>query len=556
MKEAVLSLNLKINSNEKQPIHLNSRNDYDADIISIIAILQNNKCESPTNFLIYSIETIFLFHQSDQLIRTMLLIIDFSFNLSQSPIIMSAIILNCLHLAIKKTIFGKLIFFSQGNKSVNSLKKLFLTDEISFFSKIKSEISFENENDLFNIINSNPNNDKFQFINDIDNAVISLLNEKSVFYRAIIASILHGNIDYRKIKDYEKQINEIKDNSQDDSQDESFILDGNIDDPNIRNQIKEKAECYLLYHIESSFIYLDCICDLQIKNDSMRYVSRQLQYIGAMSIIKNLMENLDTTKVESLVLNIIDPIEKAISSRNISSFFIPSILSILPIDTAFYTLYVSVSYAKDNWYNEVMDLIKKSKSSYLDEEAFNEILRLAKDCLEDQKETCTELKYQEEIASMKKEISSEIEKSLDRVLKLIQVSTKRARENISRNMNINLLLNQVEEYRSFLMSIKTKQYNDKFHKYLDSSISELFESTKFNINSYAKSVPSVGFNANESLKNIDDLLKRVSDELNTVIHIFNISDDYKLNDNDSKIISSEDILNCSSKFSRYSERIS
>lgn len=329
--ETANSLNLKIYTNEKQPIQLNSRNDYDADVISIIAILQNSKCENPTNYLVDSIEEMFLLRQSDSIIKTMLWIIEFSFKLFKSPIIMSATILNCLHLAIKKTIFRKLILFSQGDQSVNKLNQLFLTDEISSFIIKKNEIS--SENDLYNKINSNPNNEEFQFINDIDDTIISLIDEKSVFYGAIIAAILLGNKDFKEMKNYEKQINQIEDDNQ---VNESILPDEDINDENIYKQIREKAECYLLYHIESSFIYLDCICNLQIKNDSMRYVSRQLQYISAISIIRMLMESLDTTKVETLVKNIIDPIENVISSRNISSFFIPSILSTLPINHVFY----------------------------------------------------------------------------------------------------------------------------------------------------------------------------------------------------------------------------
>lgn len=64
-----------------------------------------------------------------------------------------------------------------------------------------------------------------------------------------------------------------------------------------------------------------------------------------------------------LLNNIIDQIEKSISEKNISKFFIPTIISLLPKKIVILALYSSLSYLQSGWYEELIKKLDVNKNS-------------------------------------------------------------------------------------------------------------------------------------------------------------------------------------------------
>ena len=174
------------------------------------------------------------------------------------------------------------------------------------------------------------------------------------------------------------------------------------------------------------------------------------------------------------------------------------------------------------------------------------LLQCAEKMLDNQKGIHEKSEYEAEIHKMKEKYIKEIDLSIKKIIKLIQISVKRVRGNISRMMNMEILENRISECCSYFESIEKNSYHNKFHDYLYSSISEFLEE----VNTYKKSRTidesiNEGFDEIESLKNTDDLYKKAAIELNTVAHIFPISDQslYDSNKQLSKLFTDEEKQN-------------
>lgn len=482
---------------EGEPSKLNSSNDCMADIVSLAAILNSNNKE--VNSLISKcIVKNPTFRLKNLLgIEMICLIIESAFGLSNSPVKMTAVILNCIDAAIKFEIYQIL------QSSSSDLENLILKREITTFIQQKSK---QNCN----------SNDELEFIDDIAKAAFILLNSESVFYSFIIASSLLQDplMDNVKITDLALSISSLPKKDY-----QRFIHDEN-------EQINiELAECYLLSYAKTSINKVNSICDLQIKNDAMRYVAQKLQYLSSISMMKLFVENFEIKTSQLFIDILINPIEEVLSDKKISTFFIPSILASLQLSTIIDALYISDSTVESNWYNEAINKIKTIIIKNPDKEYCNTILDLAEFSLISHKDVNDKAEFNEEVDKIKINIKNQIIISLNKILKLIDVSILRARENISKNMNTEFLIEQINEYYDFLKRINEKKFDDKFHNYLYSSFSELASSMSNVNNTIVSKNPDKGFNADKHLINTDELFKRASKELYTVARIFDISDD-------------------------------
>lgn len=299
----------------------------------------------------------------------------------------------------------------------------------------------------------------------------------------------------------------------------------NLNDPKIDDKERiVNAECYILSYVKSSLTYLDSICSLYIKNDIMRYLSHQLQYFSTISIFKQLLESIGDEKNQNLIINIIEPIEDAALKANIPSFFIPVILASIPYNIIIYAIYISTSKFGEKSVNETINIIKNIYKGNLDKNACDAFITFAEFTLIDKDNAKNIKEYNDQINEMKNLISEKIKESINRIIKLINISKIRARENISRKITVAQLIEQINEYHDFLTRINDKNYTNKFHKYLYKSITSLSNDLQKIHKINVSQIPPKGFNANESLKNIDSLLERAANELYTVSHIFDISD--------------------------------
>ena len=181
------TINCSLNKDVKL-CKLNSFNDNIADIVAIVAVLKMRKYKykEADNLIKNCIlkNKVFNYHQiGNQMLRY---IINFSFFLSDSPIKMSAIILNIFQVAIKFEIL-------QNIRQKDHYKNIFLESEISNFIDHLNMIFENNETILEN--DNFLNNNKLDFIIDIQNAVFSLLDPKIVFFGSFIASSIIKDID-------------------------------------------------------------------------------------------------------------------------------------------------------------------------------------------------------------------------------------------------------------------------------------------------------------------------------------------------------------------------
>lgn len=126
---------------------------------------------------------------------------------------------------------------------------------------------------------------------------------------------------------------------------------------------------------------------------------------------------------------------------------------------------------------------------------------------------------------MNEEILKEIQYSINKIAKIIDISTKKAQENICKKMNLGIIKYQIDQYDIYLKNIKKGKYKNKFHVYLYSFIIILENAYTNYMNAPCYTViESQGFNANESLTNTKYLYERAANELYTVAYLFNISD--------------------------------
>lgn len=483
---------------EDEPNKLNSSNDCMADIVSLAAILNSNNKEVNSLISKCIVKTPTFRLKNLFGIEMICLIMESTFGLSNSPVKMTAVILNCINAAIKFEIYQNL------QSSSSDLENLILKRETTTFIQHKSKQNCNSNDDL-------------EFIDDIAKAAFILLNPESVFYSFIIASSLLQDplMDNVKITDLALSISSLPKKDY-----QRFIHDKN-EKLNI-----ELAECYLLSYAKSSLNKVNSICDLQIKNDVMRFVAQKLQYLSSISMMKLFVENFEFKTSQLFIDTLINPIEEVLSDKKISTFFIPSILASLQMSTIIDALYISDSTIESNWYNEAINKIKMIIIKNPDKEYCNTILDLAEFSLISYKDVNDKAEFNDEVDKIKINIKNQIIVSLNKILKLIDSSILRARENISKNMNTELLIEQINEYYDFLKRINEKKFDDKFHNYLNSSFSDLTSSMS-NVNNFIVSKnPDKGFNAGEHLINTDKLFKRASKELYTVAHIFDISDDY------------------------------
>ena len=135
--------------------------------------------------------------------------------------------------------------------------------------------------------------------------------------------------------------------------------------------------------------------------------------------------------------------------------------------------------------------------------------------------------YQEEkVEQMKNEMLKEIQYSINLIDKFINISTKKARENICKKMNLEIIRYQIDQYNFYLKSIDKDKYKNKYHMYLYSSIIILDKMYANYINAPEfKEIESKGFTADESLTNTKYLYERAAKELCTVAYLFDISDE-------------------------------
>ena len=138
-----------------------------------------------------------------------------------------------------------------------------------------------------------------------------------------------------------------------------------------------------------------------------------------------------------------------------------------------YALYIAISDDKNNSYAETINFLTNIKNSNFDKNSCEQIIDFAKFALMNHVAVINIQKYKEGITEMKKDIKNKIRESVNKVVKLINVSKIRARENIARRIPIDSLLSQINEYSEFLNQINDNIYKNKFHKYLCSSISNI-----------------------------------------------------------------------------------
>lgn len=485
-----LKESIKLLNEEENLCKLNSSNDNMAAIVAVIAVLSNKLCKKDSKAINVYIDKIITKFEDQSGIQMLQYIIAFSYNLSDSPIKMACVILNVLKEAINFEILNNM-------QNQSNLKHLFFD--------VNNETSTNNNESNLNNINI-----KSEYITDIENAVFSLLNPNATFFGSLIALSLTSKIDIKKIKDCKSYLPEL--------QSDSFFLQfiESLENDNIQNgNIIEKAECYILSYVKSSLIYLDSICSLQMKNDTMRYVSHQLQYFSTISIIKLLLERIDDDqKNKCLIENLIDPIEKAVLNANISTFYIPCILASIPS-----FMIVNAIYIFNKSFDDTINILEKIFNGNLDANACNGFIELAKFVLPNAQNK-TDI-----IDKMKKEISDKISESVKRLIKLLNISKIRAIENTSKRIKVDFLIDQINEYKDFLNIINDRKYTNKFHKYLYESITSLSNELKNFYDPRFSEIPQKGFNINESLTNTDSLIKRAANEIFTLTHIFDISDE-------------------------------
>lgn len=424
---------------------------------------------------------------------------------------MTAVILNCLQRAVRNVICENVILI-QGNKEPETtFKQTLLSNEFSLLKANPTHKDINDEASLIDIFSpDNKFDKKYRFLTSIENAIFSLLSPQSILPTFIISSIL--------TKEYK---DEFVQNSK------NYLLFYQKEIDNIKNEehklqkIKEFSECYLLSQVKSSLEHLNLICNAYFTNDVMRKITQELQFYSTLFLMNKITEYLDDSQNKEFVEFIINPIEDEVSKLKISTFIIPLIASMIDKKVIIYSLYAYFSKLQNDWYPKVFEILSEFKDSII-EKYYNDLIQMSENLLSDFKDKS----YQEEkVEQMKKEILTEIRYSIDQIDKIIDISTKKARENICKKMDLGIIKNQIDQYKLYLKSIKQNKYKNKYHMYLYSSIIILDKMYANYINApECKEIESKGFNTDETLTNTKNFYERAAKELYTVAYLFDISD--------------------------------
>ena len=518
-------------SSTDTPFYPSHSNDSNADIVATAALLSNYE-NIPVSILdefIYSNKS--LIDHNPQGFHSASLIILASFKLSKKPLDMVSLIVNILENVAKKVIYDKLILISKSKKSYdipNEIGMLFTRKEIDMlFVKLhKSQINLLDENNLSLFYSTISNDKHFKFVFDIEKAIIALFTPSSIFFAILIASYI---LDEMNIESIEELSNDYLLSSSDKSfthflNNDFLKINPKDTNENIKakdKKNKNKAENYLYAHAIASLICVNSTCDLQIKIDSMKIVSDQFQQIETFSLIYILL-NVFEGNDKLFISDIIDQIEHILSKEKISSFLIPSIIALLPIKIPIYALYLFVSSVHKDWYSKILKKMENIKNKDEYKIFHDDILVLFEKKLKKKKDINEEKKHNEDIVNTKIKISKSIQKSVIMIEKLCDISIYKARENISKRMNINILKSQV---KSIVDILPISFDNAKFFHYLSSSTSSLNKAVmfynEFKINNCP--LPNITFLDYETINNTTNIFKRASEELKTVAYLFKIS---------------------------------
>ncbi|KAK8865413.1 hypothetical protein M9Y10_010959 [Tritrichomonas musculus] len=487
---------------------LNQLNDPNADIVAITAILyKSNKIAQLIKSCIDKNDT-FILHKPFK-IETISLIVKSSFYFSKNPIDLNIAILNCLLAAIRISINQ---FIPLINENKESLMKLFTSEEIDELTG--KTINKQIGKDSKDISNDMINNKKVDFLSKIENAVFVLLNPASVLFASVIATSITKQFNIAKIKKFDFGTKSIR---------EEIIK---IAD---ENTINKNCECLLLTEAKNSLHHLNLICDAFIMNDIMKIVANKLHYFSALSFLRLLMENLEDTQNKLLIEEFIgqnDEMEKELIQNNISIFYIPVIFAFLPEKVIIYALYASISSKQMNWYAEFFKMLESIKNK-VNEKLYEDIVGMSKFELKNQENIKDSSENDKFVDYMRNEIKKEQKIAISKATKLIDMSIKKARDNIIKRMNIDVLSDQINEYYDFLSLVPQNKYDNKFHKYLYSSITKLTEV----MNTYKITPRCEKCEKDEKgtiildklEEDINNFKRRASNELFVVSELFNIS---------------------------------
>lgn len=285
---------------------------------------------------------------------------------------MSAVIINCLRKKVRAVICQNVFLFQENKEPEIIFKKLLSNNEISLLKKYPNHKSINNEASLIDIFSLNEKLDKkYKFFNYIENAIYSLLNQQSIFSAYIISSLLTNEYKDEFFPKNEQYL--------------SFYQNEIVRITNEKKKlakIKVFSECHLLSQVKVSLVGLDVICNAYFKKDVIKIVSQELQFYSALFLMNKLAEYLGDSENEKFVEFIISPIEEELSARNISTFLIPLIISLIDKKAIIYALYLYVSDLKVNLYQKVLEILHGIKTCII-EENYNEIIKMTENLLLD-----------------------------------------------------------------------------------------------------------------------------------------------------------------------------
>ena len=516
LTETANLINSEVNSNELQPF-----TDTYGSIFAISALLKEYK-NDPNKMIVKCLKkNPIIKSRKPNRINSYCLILDFSFRLSnENPKLMTGIIINILEKAVRKVIKKKIDLIieksdSEKNDSENFTNKIFLHKEISDLKINQGKILSEFKDY------------EFPFLKQIENVIISFISISQIAAAAIIASsLLFKKIDLETIKEMTFKYFRIESCNIFHYEDQIFThFFTNINKCKNEEEISRYAEYYLLEMIDSSFVHAYSIFDAQFKCDSMKVFSYSLTKFTTTSIVDVFHYYLENETNESFINHIIDPIERIIDQKNIPKFYIFTILSLMPKETAIYALYMSLSNFENDWYNHLLKIVEIIKDDVTFKEVYNDLLSLTIEIMRDQKYVKSSIQYKESTKNMEKIITKEIEKAIEKLYKLQEKSIIKARENISKQTDIDIIEDQIKLYIDNIICNET--IKSKFDIYLKESKNEILNIRRQQIElliDYDK-MPTEKCIFDESILDIKNICERASKELITVAHLFKISDE-------------------------------
>ena len=112
----------------------------------------------------------------------------------------------------------------------------------------------------------------------------------------------------------------------------------------------------------------------------------------------------------------------------------------------------------------------------LNDNKYYDLIRLSENLLSDIKDITDKLIIQKKVEGIHEEILEKIQISINQVVLVINLSTKKSRVNICKRLNINIIKDLIKQYDFCLKSIKKGIYQNKYHMYLYSYITDLLPS--------------------------------------------------------------------------------